>query len=192
MQHPQSLWFSTANPAPPLAPLHGDVQTDYAIIGAGYTGLAAAHHLTRAGAACVVLEGNDAGWGASGRNGGMAVLRYKRPWVALAKRYGHERTRYLHFLLVEALDLLEETVYEYRISCDFARCGHITAAHGERALTMLKADVQWLESEARDKVPRIINADSTAELTGTTCYAGAYVDARAAGIHPLNYARGLA
>ena len=190
--HAPSVWLSTANPSVELPRLQRDLYTDVAIVGGGYTGLVAAHHLSRAGVGCAVLEANDAGWGASGRNGGMAVLRYKKPWAALAKRYGHERTRYLHFLLVEALDLLEETVYEYRISCDFARCGHITAAHGERALTMLKADVQWLESEARDKVPRIINADSTAELTGTTCYAGAYVDARAAGIHPLNYARGLA
>lgn len=191
-QHAPSVWLSTVNPTAELPRLGRDLYTDVAIVGGGYTGLVAAHHLSRAGVACAVLEANDAGWGASGRNGGMAVLRYKTPWAVLAKRHGHERTRHLHRLLLQALDLLEETIGEYRIACDFSRCGHITAAHGSRAVTMLKADVQWLESEGRDNVPRMLDAPSTAELTGTTCYAGAYIDRRAAGIHPLNYARGLA
>jgi len=77
MEHPQSVWLTTANPAPRLPQLERDDQTDVAIIGAGYTGLSAAHHLARAGVACIVLEANDVGWGGSGRNGGMAVLRYK-------------------------------------------------------------------------------------------------------------------
>ena len=192
MQHPQSLWFSTANPAPPLAPLHGDVQTDYAIIGAGYTGLAAAHHLTRAGAACVVLEANDAGWGASGRNGGMAVLRYKKSWAALGRDLGHERARSLHRLLHDALDLLEATVSEYRIDCGFVRCGHVTAANGRSALTGLEDDVRWLAAEAHDTAASILDARETAERIGTNVYLGGYLDPRSAGIHPLNYARGLA
>jgi glycine/D-amino acid oxidase-like deaminating enzyme len=59
-------------------------------------------------------------------------------------------------------------------------------------MATLKDDVRWLESEARDKAPRILDAPATAELTGTQCYVGAYLDRRAAGIHPLNYVRGLA
>jgi glycine/D-amino acid oxidase-like deaminating enzyme len=192
MQHPPSLWLATANPVPELPTLERDLYTDVAIVGGGYTGLVAAHHLSRAGVACAVLEANDAGWGASGRNGGMAVLRYKTPWSELAKRFGHERTRYLHRLLLEALDLLEETVGEYRIDCDFERCGHITAANGKAALATLSDDVRWLETEARDKVPRMLDAPSNAELTGTDCYVGGYLDRRAGGIHPFNYVRGMA
>ena len=192
MDHPQSLWLTTANPAPDLPALHGDLQTDYAIIGGGYTGLAAAHHLARAGAACVVLEANDVGWGASGRNGGMAVLRYKKSWAGLARDLGHEAARGMHQLLLGALDLLEATVAEYRIDCGFTRCGHITAANGKAALAELREDVQWLGTEGGDAVPRIADAAETAALTGTTDYLGGYVDARAAGIHPLNYARGFA
>src|SRR5687768_2019279 len=99
MQHPQSLWSSTAAiPAPNLPRLHGELSTDVAIIGAGYTGLAAAHHLSRAGVECLVVDANDAGWGASGRNGGMAVPRYKKSWSSLAQTFGRERTRHLHRL----------------------------------------------------------------------------------------------
>jgi gamma-glutamylputrescine oxidase len=191
-EHARSVWLSTANPAPQFPQLDRDIQTDVAIIGAGYTGLAAAHHLARAGVACIVLEANDVGWGASGRNGGMAVLRYKKPWSSLAREFGRERTRHLHRLLHQALDLLEQTVGEYGIDCGFERCGHITAANGKAALATLVSDVQWLASESAGAGPRLIGARETAELTGTSCYLGGYLDMRAAGIHPLNYVRGLA
>ena len=39
-------------------------------IGGGFTGLAAARQLAKAGARVVVLEAERVGWGASGRNGG--------------------------------------------------------------------------------------------------------------------------
>jgi glycine/D-amino acid oxidase-like deaminating enzyme len=138
-----------------------------------------------------VLEANDIGWGASGRNGGMAVLRYKTSWGALARDLGDERTRALHRLLLEAIDLLEGVVGEYGIECGFSRCGHITAASGRRAVAMLQADVQWLTSIG-DRVPRMLSASEARDLTGTAAYPGGYLDARAGGIHPLDYVRGLA
>jgi glycine/D-amino acid oxidase-like deaminating enzyme len=191
MGHPQSVWLTTANPAPRLPRLDGDYQADVAIIGGGYTGLAAAHHLARAGESCAVLEANDVGWGGSGRNGGMAVLRYKTSWAALARDLGDEGTRALHRLLLSAFDLLEAAVAEYRIDCGLSRCGHITAANGRRAIAMLTADVEWLSSIG-DRVPHMLSAAETQALTGTDAYLGAYLDTRAGGIHPLNYVRGLA
>jgi glycine/D-amino acid oxidase-like deaminating enzyme len=192
-EHAQSLWLSTAAIAPPKLPqLDRDVSTDVAIIGAGYTGLAAAHHLSGAGVECLVIDANDAGWGASGRNGGMAVPRYKKSWSSLAQEFGRERTRHLHRLVYQAVDLLEQTVAEYGIACGFSRDGHITAAHNARSLEMLKADVQWLTSEGGDRIPRLIVAGEVAALSGASGYIGGYLDTRAAGIHPLEYARGLA
>jgi glycine/D-amino acid oxidase-like deaminating enzyme len=191
VKHPDSLWASTAHPAPGLPKLERDLQADIAIIGAGYTGLSAAHHLASAGMACVVLEANDVGWGGSGRNGGMAVLRYKTSWAGLARDLGDERTRYLHGLLTTAIDLLENAVSEYHIDCGFSRCGHITAANGRSALAMLQDDVEWL-STIGDRAPRIVSEEQARELTGTPAYLGGYLDPRAGAVHPLNYVRGLA
>lgn len=189
--HPQSLWVASAHPARAFPRLEAALQADVAIIGGGFTGLSAAYHLSRAGVACVVLEANDIGWGASGRNGGMAVLRYKTSWARLAQRHGDAVAIRLHRLLLEALDTMESLVGEFGIDCGFARYGHVTAANGSAAIRMLEADMNWLAT-INDRTPRMLSRSETAELCGTECYAGGYLEPRAAGIHPLNYARGLA
>ncbi|MBY0264830.1 MAG: FAD-binding oxidoreductase [Burkholderiales bacterium] len=189
--HPPSVWLSSANPARVYPQLQADLGTEVVIIGGGFTGLSAAWHLAKAGVACAVLEAQDIGWGASGRNGGMAVLRYKKPWAVLARQHGEDTARHLHGLLLGALDTLEAIVGEAGIACGFSRYGHITAANGKSAVAMLETDIAWLRT-AGDSAPRMLSRAETAELAGTGCYLEGYLDPRAAGIHPLNYARGLA
>ncbi len=194
-EQPRSVWSSSANPLPAghpgFAPLATDLQVDVAIVGGGFTGLSAAHHLARAGVATAVLEANDFGWGASGRNGGMAVPRYKTPWAALARRFGDAVARQLHGLLFDAIDSLGQVAADLSIDGGFHRPGHVTAANGRAAVSMLEADLQWLASIG-DRTPRLLDAAETARLTGTGDYLAGYLDPRAAGIHPLNHVRGMA
>lgn len=67
----RGLWEKTAPPAPQTAPLEGAIAADVAIIGAGFTGLSAALHLAQRGARVVVLEAQEIGHGAAGRNVGL-------------------------------------------------------------------------------------------------------------------------
>ncbi|HBN30696.1 MAG TPA: FAD-dependent oxidoreductase, partial [Rhodobacteraceae bacterium] len=70
--------------------LNGDLTTDVAIVGAGYTGLNAALQLAEAhGVRAVVLDAAQPAWGASGRNGGFACIGgAKLPVSAQIKRFG--------------------------------------------------------------------------------------------------------
>src|SRR4051812_6487088 len=68
---PPSLYADTARPAVDTPPLDGDRRASVAVIGGGFTGLSTALHLAEKGADVVVLERNEPGWGASGRNGGQ-------------------------------------------------------------------------------------------------------------------------
>ena len=67
------FWRQTLGaPAPARERLHGPLEVDVAIVGAGYTGLWTAYYLKRAAPRLqlAVLEREIAGYGASGRNGG--------------------------------------------------------------------------------------------------------------------------
>jgi len=70
-----SLWWDTlpADLTRPIGePLPGDTSVDVAIVGAGYTGLWTAYYLSRRDPSLriAVLEAQEVGFGASGRNGG--------------------------------------------------------------------------------------------------------------------------
>lgn len=88
-----SLWEATAEPGGTYPRLAGHAVADVAIIGGGYTGLSAALHLAERGASVIVLEANEPGWGASGRNGGQVIpgLKYDPP--ELLAKFGPELGR---------------------------------------------------------------------------------------------------
>ena len=84
-----SLWSATAAPAPECPPLRSNIETDTAIVGAGYCGLSAALYLAEAGKTVTVLEAREPGWGASGRNAGHCTpdWTYNTP-EGVSARYG--------------------------------------------------------------------------------------------------------
>lgn len=88
------FWPTTVEAIPEHAPLQGAVTADVAVVGAGVTGLNAALALAEAGQDVVVLEAEQPGWGASGRNGGFCCLGgAKASAPALLKRFGEAATR---------------------------------------------------------------------------------------------------
>ncbi|HEX8714861.1 MAG TPA: FAD-binding oxidoreductase, partial [Solirubrobacteraceae bacterium] len=83
-------WRSLGGPPPARAPLAESTEADVAIVGAGYTGLWTAYYLKRAQPSLrvVVLEAEQAGFGASGRNGGWVTPFFSGPASAYERRGG--------------------------------------------------------------------------------------------------------
>src|SRR5215472_13825229 len=63
---------------------------DVAIVGSGYTGLAAAIELARGGRHVVVLDAEDVGWGCSTRNGGQVSTSIKPSFAELKALHGDD------------------------------------------------------------------------------------------------------
>ncbi|NTW12045.1 MAG: FAD-binding oxidoreductase, partial [Anaerolineales bacterium] len=91
-----NYWLTTAQlPADTNTITPFPEKVDVAVIGAGYTGLSAAYTLAKQGVNVAVLEAESIGWGASSRNGGMALTGLKLPMQTVIKRYGRGLARQL-------------------------------------------------------------------------------------------------
>jgi len=118
-----TAWLEAEGPATPVPD-----RVDAAIVGAVYTGLAAARELARRGARTVVLEAETTGWGASSRNGGMVLTGLKLGVVELRAKVGRELTAQMYRASMESIECVERIVSEEKIECDFSRCGHLEVA----------------------------------------------------------------
>lgn len=189
----QSLWTATAGPAPALQSLTGDRQCDVAIIGGGYTGLSAAHHIASSGREPIVIEANTLAWGASGRNGGVVSPKFRVGFPTLMARFGRDTALQMYRTGYQAVDSVVEMVDTLGLTeARLQMGGHIAAAHNEHALAGLEATANWIKRETGGASSAMISADDVAELTGSKIFAGGLLTPKAGGIHPLNYARGLA
>jgi glycine/D-amino acid oxidase-like deaminating enzyme len=187
---PPSLWASNARPAPATPPLDASRQSDVVIVGAGYSGLAAALQLTEAGLSVVVLEAGEPGWGASGRNGGQVIPGLKYDPDEVIAKFGTEAGEHLVRVAGGAPDTVFDLIERHKIDCDAQRCGWIQPAFAaaDVGLTARRAE-QW---QRRGAPVEILTRDRVSKLIGSPIYEGGWIDRRAGSVQPLSYARGLA
>lgn len=185
-----NYWLDPAPVFPPAAtawPRRADV----AVIGAGFTGLAAALRLARHGARVVVLEARDVGWGASTRNGGMVLHGLKLGARALLQRYGRDLAQRLFQASVQAVSEVERLVQQETIACHFARCGHAELAYKPAHYPALQDEAETLATHFGHAARVIPRADLGAVID-SPLYHGALVDEASAGLHPAQFTAGLA
>jgi glycine/D-amino acid oxidase-like deaminating enzyme len=166
-------------------------KVDVAIVGSGYTGLAAARILARSNISVAVLERHSIGWGASSRNGGMATPGLKQDIFKIYKKYGMEYAREFWKASVEAIDLLEEIIDEHKIDCDWSRKGHIALACKQSHFDKLPEYADWIKRELGHAKTIVPKEDINTEI-GTEFYFGGLSDEVSGGLHPAKYLYGLA
>jgi len=187
---PKSYWATTAAPCPPVPDFDGSEKTETVAIGAGYTGLSAALHLAQQGRSVLVLDANEPGWGASGRNNGQVVAALKHEPHEIEQRFGKERGAALIRAIGDGPDLVLGLIARYRIDCDARRSGILTAAHSQASLAYLKRRVEiW---NTRGAPLQLLSRDEMEAASGTDFCDGGCLDPRGSAINPLGYARGLA
>jgi glycine/D-amino acid oxidase-like deaminating enzyme len=189
----QSLWAATAQPSPALQSLEGDRQCDVVIIGAGYTGLSAAHHIALSGREPLIVDANTLAWGASGRNGGVVSPKFRVGFSTLMERFGRDTALQMYRTGYAAVDSLVEMVESLGLTGAQLRMGgHIAAAHNVHALGGLQSTANWIKRETGGESSVMISAEQVREMTGSTIFTGGLLTPKAGGIHPLGYARGIA
>jgi glycine/D-amino acid oxidase-like deaminating enzyme len=184
-------WLDTATPSGDYRGNPVPERADIAIVGAGFTGLSAALEAAQHGASVVVLDEHTVGWGASGRNGGMATTGLAIGLGKAIKRYGRSRALEMFAEYNQAIDTIEELVKEHSIDCDFQRSGKLTLAMNARQVGQMRKTQQTLAELADYSVTVVDKPDIHTEI-GSDFYAGGMVDPLGAGVHVGKFAHGLA
>lgn len=190
----QSLWSITA-PAlttkeAPIETLKGSIDTDSVIIGAGFTGLSAALHLTKCGRDVVIVEANHVGSGASGLNNGQVIptLTSAEPdqWVA---RYGETGRRFAQMVGASASALFD-TIRQENIDAQAEQTGWFQPAHSPGRTHLSKKRIDAWQRYGLDMY--YLDRAATTELLGSDDWYGGMLAPSGGHINPLALARGLA
>ncbi len=184
-------YYRATAPGDTYAPLAGRQEARICIIGAGFAGLATAMSLMEHGERDVVLlEAEQVGHGASGRNGGFVFGGYSLDEQALLATVGVEQGRRLYQLTLGAVNQIRRRIGRYEIACD-ATHGGIYLANWFDDPRVLDERQHFMQEHLGVEWQRIAPADF-AERARTQRYFGALYEENAFHFHPLKYAQGLA
>jgi glycine/D-amino acid oxidase-like deaminating enzyme len=185
-----NLYRDTAEPAAATPPLDGDARADVAVVGGGFTGLSTALHLAEKGANVVLLEAEEPGWGASGRNGGQVNPGLKHDPDTVERDFGPDLGRRMTALAGAAPQYVFDLIQRHGISCEARRNGTLRAAIAPKHAAAVRVTAEQLRR--RQAPVELLSGKELADMTGTDRYQVALLDRRGGDVNPLSYARGLA
>lgn len=191
VQDPISYYQASSNLSLSLDSLQQDRDCDVCVIGAGYTGLSTALHLSQRGYKVIVLEAQTVGWGASGRNGGQLCTGQRLQQDELETQLGNAAAQQLWHLGQAAKQKVKTLVQQYQIDCDL-QTGLIHAGHRKGDAKELQLYAHKLQTDYAYTQIQALTQTELQQRVGSKNYYGGYHDADAGHLHPLNYALGLA
>jgi glycine/D-amino acid oxidase-like deaminating enzyme len=165
-------------------------RTQVAVIGGGLTGVVAALHLARRGAKVDLFEQNTVGFGASGRNGGMATTGMSIGIRDAVAKLGFDTAVRLYGAYSEAIDLIEKLVTDEHIDCDFARTGKLNLASKPSHYQGFEKTHELLTTRLGVETQLVPKTELRREI-GSDAFHGAMVESKSAGLHVGKYIRGL-
>jgi glycine/D-amino acid oxidase-like deaminating enzyme len=185
-----NLWRATGGRPLDAPAFAGARSVDLAIIGAGFTGSAAALEAARLGASVCLLEAETVGHGGSGRNVGLVNAGLWLPPDQVMAQMGEGPGRRLIAALADAPSRVFDLIAREGIDCEATRAGTLHLAHAPAGLADLRDRLR--QGLAHGAPLSLLDAEETARRTGSRAFHGALFDPRAGTIQPLAYARGLA
>ncbi|MGK9259437.1 FAD-binding oxidoreductase [Sinorhizobium meliloti] len=160
-------WNAMLPKRTPRSPLQSDLTVDYAIVGAGYTGLAIARRLRELDpqARIAMFEASSVGEGSSARNSGFTGSEVLPRTATLA---GAEKARRQTALMREAFDWLKSMIAGAGIECELQKVGSIRAAATEAGEASLRQVVEVAKANGISHT--VLGRNEIAERIGSDYY----------------------
>lgn len=182
---PDSLYATEAG-ARERGRLDTDRTVDVAVVGAGILGLSTALALAEAGVDCAVIEANQPGWGASGRNGGQVNSGLKYGPNKVAETLGEEAVTFSY----AAPRVVGDLVARLALDCEYVNGGGYRAAVTESGAKSIEGLAQELQRHGIAAEFRSSEAMRSAAMTDR--YAAGLFDPAAGQLNPMKFTRALA
>lgn len=184
-------WFHTSPPRKARPAHSGETRVRWAIVGAGYTGLAAARQLAAhfPNEEIALIEAQEAGFGTSGRNAGFAI---DLPHDIGAEDYiGDVDTARMALKLNRTgQSILRSTVEANGIECHLRASGKYQAAVGDRGIAVLDAYRRGLDKLGEEST--LIEGKDLPDHIGTSFYRKALYTPGTLLLQPSALIKGLA
>lgn len=132
----------TANDALP----GGAYETDVLVIGAGYTGLTCAREIRKDDNSkrVMVLDANEIGFGASGRNGGFNMTLFGVEPELTLLRWGRDKTRDAQAYMQKAVQYVKDVIESENLDSDYEHTGMLRLAYTDKQARRLKKTYKLL------------------------------------------------
>lgn len=149
-------WWDETIAAPEWQTLDRDLSVDVAVIGGGFTGISAALHLAERGVSVAVLEAENPGFGASGRNGGFCCLGgSKMDTAAMTRAWGAAAAADWEAAELAAVNLVDGLLDRHRIDADRHSQGETRLAHRPSDMDRLRRTAEEM-ANGPGPSPRLI------------------------------------
>ncbi len=184
-------YYRATSPGEPHAALDGVLECAICIIGGGFAGLGTALSLMERGERdIVVLESEQVGHGASGRNGGFVFGGFSLGERGVVDQVGPDAGRQLYQLTLAAVARIKRRIEQYGIECE-ARHEGVYLANWFDDDRILDAQQRFMADTLGVEWQRVSREELAGKLESTRYFGGLFEES-GFHFHPLKYAQGLA
>ena len=169
--------------------LNESIETDYLVVGAGYTGLSAARVLARIDPSkrIVIVDSQFAGEGASGRNSGYLVDTTLNDGFSSNKDLENYKIKSDIYKL--GIEAVKKFIKEYQVDCDWNECGKYFASSNLEDKKILENFSGTLSKLGFDH--KLLNNEELSKKLGTKFYNIALYTKGGVLLHPGKLVRSM-
>jgi hypothetical protein len=182
-------WYAASVSQPARPRLSGLVEVETAVVGGGLAGLCTALELARAGQKVAVLEAEQVGFGASGRNGGIVSPAFACGAEAIERRVGVDAARALHRLTIEGVERVRGHIRDLGIAAEPV-AGVLNLRRYDRGDDLREWVAEFQRAYGYEMT--YLDRGAIGDKLATRRYLHGVADGNAFHIHPLAYVLGIA
>lgn len=192
-QWPSSLWSETSLKWN-FPEISSSESFDVVIIGAGYSGLWTALHLLNLdrSLSIAIIDAQQPGFGASGRNGGWCSAFSPMSLKAVADQSGKQGAIDLQTALVAAVDEIGSYISDTQLECGWHKGGTLSFARNEPQLQRINESISMSrEFGFNEQFVKYIDAEEAEQRVRVPFSLGASYSPHCAALQPAQLVDGL-